>query len=147
MLNDADFSASVAALLTRRGGAWQGTAAELLALLPGVAADATRLSVRLGEAAGELAAAGLVIERRRKAGTGARELALRLGEAQLVSGATQGPGEGVTLANGSTETATNSDIRPAEAAPILGERDMVLRRVALGEALRRAIDSARQRGV
>ena len=80
------------ALLLDHGGAWQGTAGELLALVPGAAADATRLAVRLGATEGELAAAGITVQRHRKPGTGARMLALRLGE-------------GVTLGDTSLATA------------------------------------------
>jgi hypothetical protein len=57
---------------------WSGTAADLLALLPDAAPDATRLAKRLNGMAAELGAAGVVIERERQARTGTRRLVLRL---------------------------------------------------------------------
>lgn len=57
---------------------FEGTTADLLALMPDAAADATRLAKRLGGMASELAAAGVVLERRREAGTGRRVVTLRL---------------------------------------------------------------------
>ena len=90
------------ALLGEHGGAWSVTAGDLLALVQDTAADATGLAMRLGEAEGDLAAAGVMVERRRQAGTGARVLVLRLGEVPFLhlQGGNSEAAESVTLAAG-----------------------------------------------
>jgi hypothetical protein len=72
----------------RRMAPWSGTASSLLTLVPGVAPDATRLSRLLVLLADDLAAAGVLVERRRQAGTGQRVLTL------LADGADARPGWG-----------------------------------------------------
>ena len=107
MMTDPSFAASVATMLVDHGGTWSGTAAELLALVPCAAADATRLAVRLSEAEGELAAAGVTVQRRRQAGTGRRLLVLRLDAASLRTSENRPPA-GVTLGCGSLVAAARS---------------------------------------
>jgi len=85
---------TVVALLGDRDGGWSGTATDLLALLPGIAADAIRLARLLVNAGADLAAAGVTVQRRREAGTGRRLLALRVGGVPSPLRA-RGPGEGV----------------------------------------------------
>ncbi len=75
-MTDQSITAAVLALLTLHGGAWSGTTADLNALLPGIAPDATRLGKLLTDAADDLAAAGITIERRRQPRTGARIMTL-----------------------------------------------------------------------
>jgi len=76
----ASMVAGIVALVRQHGGSWQGCARDLLALLPDAAPDATRLAKRITEAACDLAAVGVVIERRREAGTGRRVLVLRVAQ-------------------------------------------------------------------
>lgn len=66
-------ASAMARLLGAHGGRWEGTAGDLLALLPRVAPDATRLARRLANA-------GMSIARRREAGTGRRVLVLTLAD-------------------------------------------------------------------
>jgi hypothetical protein len=72
----AALASGLVGFLGEHGGRWEGTAGDLLALLPGAAHDATRLAKRL--AGDDVAAAGILIERRRDAGTGRRVLLLDL---------------------------------------------------------------------
>jgi hypothetical protein len=69
-------AAALVTLLEQHAGAWSGSAAELHALMPGHAADPTRLAKALTQAADDLAEAGILIERKRQPGTGARTIVL-----------------------------------------------------------------------
>jgi hypothetical protein len=71
-----DFVTSLVTLLTAHARGWSGSAAELHALLPGHAADPARLAKALTQAVGDLTAAGVLIERKRQPGTGARIIVL-----------------------------------------------------------------------
>ncbi len=86
MATDGATARVAAAIVTFIGehGEWTGEVAALMRLLPaGVAPSASYLSRRLNLAAPDLAAAGVVVERRRQAGTGARVLRLRLSEPSM----------------------------------------------------------------
>jgi hypothetical protein len=127
MTTNTDLAASLTTLLRQHGGAWQGTITALLTLLPGTAADATRLARRLTDAADALAAAGVQIERRRQAGTGRRVMVLRLGDAPHLTAMALNAGDGVTLAGGQLVSTMNNEG---------GER--VTLGASLGAAIRRA---------
>jgi hypothetical protein len=71
-----DFVTALVMLLSARARRWSGSAAELHALMPGHAADPTRLAKALTQAADDLAEAGITIERKRQPGTGARIIVL-----------------------------------------------------------------------
>jgi predicted RNA-binding Zn-ribbon protein involved in translation (DUF1610 family) len=144
-------------LLGEHAGTWSGTAAELHALLPGHAVDAVRLAKALTQAAGDLTAAGITIERKRQAGTGARILALTLGadlqgawspmtvdapapaaapedERQAVT--VSAPASAVTIAPaGTTETIEHPD-RPRLPCPTCGSSNWTWRQTARRRASR-----------
>jgi hypothetical protein len=106
MLDNVEFAAALREAVRIRCDAWSGTTSELLTMVPGAAADGTRLARRLTDAAADLAAAGVTVERRRQPGTGARLLVLRLVAAEgsveeplratALNGAADGP---VTLSS------------------------------------------------
>ena len=74
MLDNVEFAAALREAVRIRCDAWSGTTSELLTMVPGAAADGTRLARRLTDAAADLAAAGVTVERRRQPGTGARQV-------------------------------------------------------------------------
>jgi hypothetical protein len=94
------FTASLVALLDEHAGTWSGSAAELHELLPGHAADAVRLAKTLTRAADELTAAGITIERKRQAGTGARILVLTCQVDQPAAVTVDAPASVVTVEGG-----------------------------------------------
>jgi len=111
-----DLIAALVTLLTAHARGWSGSAAELHALLPGHAADPTRLAKALTQAADGLTAAGILIERKRQAGTGARIIVLTC-RAEQPAAVTVGTPVSAVTAEGARDAVTITPLIAAVTLP------------------------------